>query len=303
MRRGSLLAVALALPGLGLMANCGPETVRVDVPTSYREAQTATPAELVELVNQYAGIKTLTVSRFSAEFTGGSLEKGYLKEYPRAKGYLVAESPDSIFLNILNPLTSSTVVTMAATEGRFQIWVPRENKYLVGPTDLKLEEREPLQNVRPDHMLQALMVQPVRVDPPNSWLVVAEEQDSRRKFYTLDVIRVAAGTGVGCLQRRIWIERSELRLARQHYYDCGQPVSLIQYGGAVPMGEQLVSTEVTLERVQEHYRMHLRWEPEAVRVNQTLKETAFQVPRPPRAELVEITDGPESEPPPTVRNW
>ncbi len=281
-----LLAVLLVAGA----ARCGPRTVELDVPVAYGEAQEVTPQELLELVNGYARLQTLTVSRFSAEFTGGSLEKGYLKEYPRAKGYLVAAAPDSIFLNILNPLTSSTVVTMAASEGRFQIWVPRENTYLVGSTALRREDEDPLHNVRPDHILQALLVEPLPSPSPDTWLVVAEEQDARYKYYTLEVVRRDAS--LACLERRLWVERSELRLARQQYYDCGRPVSLIEYGGVVDVGGQPVSNDVSVERLVEHYRMSLRWEPDAARVNQTLKETAFQVPQPPGAELVVVEDDP-----------
>lgn len=280
-----------------IAGGCGPRNVRLDVPPGYLDAQTATPEQLIEIVNRYAQLETLTVSRFSAEFTGGSLEQGYLKEYPRAKGYLVARSPSSIFLNILNPLTSSTVVTMAADGGRFQIWIPRENKYLIGSTALKTEDENPLYNVRPDHMLEALLVQPVSSEATDSWLVMAEEQDSRRKYYTLDVIGRPQAGGLGCLQRRIWIERSQLRLSRQQYYDCGRPVSLIQYHGSVQIGEQLVNTDIVLDRLREHYRMRLSWKPDAVRVNQALRSNTFQVPQPPGAELVEIKEGGTEIPP------
>ncbi len=287
----------LTMGALVGLTSCGPKRTELDIPAAYLGAQTATPRELIQLVNQYAGLQTLTVSRFSAEFTGGSLEKGYLKEYPRAKGYLVAAAPESIFLNILNPLTSSTVVTMAASRGRFQIWVPRENKYLVGSTKLRRAADDPLYNVRPDHILQALLVEPVSMGDFESRVVMAEEQDGRHKYYTLDVVGEGEGAGLGCLRRRLWIERSQLQLARQKYYDCGKPISLIEYGGAIRMGEQWVSNDITLQRPAEHYQMRLEWKPEAVRLNQSLKESAFEVPRPPGAELVVVEDDPATTKP------
>jgi hypothetical protein len=270
-------------------AGCGPKTVTVDVPTGYAEAQTAGRRELLDLINQrYASVDTLTVSRFRVEFRGGSIERGYLKEYPSAKGYLAARRPDSIYLNILNPVTSSTVVAMAATEGEFEIWVPRENKFLTGSTSVRLSEEEPIYSVRPDHLLEAILVEPVPLDDPRYGFFIEQERDPTRKYYVVSVIDLEAAEGL-CLSRKIWIDRADLRLARQRYYECGAPVSDIEYGPSEELGDRLlVSRRVSVERVREAYRFRLEWEPDAVRFDQPLKENAFHIPRPPGAELVVV---------------
>ena len=74
-----------------MVSGCGKKTIRVDTPVALREAQVATPEELVRMVNErYAGFESVTVSQFKIDFVSGSVEKGYLEEYPSAKGHLVA---------------------------------------------------------------------------------------------------------------------------------------------------------------------------------------------------------------------
>ncbi len=271
------------------LAACGPRTTNIEIPRGYAEAQTATDQQLIELINErYAAASTLTVSSFRVEFRGGSIERGYLKEYPSAKGYLAASRPDSIYLNILNPVTSSTVVAMAASEGTFEIWVPRENKYLTGSTSVELRDRDPIYSVRPDHLLEAILVEPVAVDDPGRRFFIEQERDPARKYYVISVLDSEAA-GRLCLHRKIWIDRADLRLARQRYYECGAPVSDIEYSQPTELGDRLlVNREISVERVREAYRFRLEWSADAIRINPQLKENAFHIPRPPGAELVVV---------------
>jgi outer membrane lipoprotein-sorting protein len=280
-----LLGTAAAL----LLVGCGKRTTKLKIPVGLSEAKSAQPEEVLKLINEkYSGLETLTVSRMKIEFTGGSVEKGYLEEFPTAKGHLVASRPDSVYMNILNPVTSSTVVTMAATEGRFQIWVPRENKYLVGGTDLPADSEKPLYSVRPDHLLEALLIRPVNVGEEHRLFFVEEAQDATRKYYVVSEIDRSRGEQQICLERKLWVERSQLSLARQQVYDCGKKVSEITYGGVAGLDGLSVPTEISVERIQEHYRLTLNLEREAIRVNRTLKDSSFQIPRPPGAEVVEV---------------
>ncbi|MFQ5740329.1 MAG: hypothetical protein ACE5JX_15080 [Acidobacteriota bacterium] len=288
-RKQLLASVTLAL--LLATAGCGKKTVRLDIPEGYKEAKTASLQDLLDLVNErYAKAETLTVSRFRVEFTGGSLEKGYLEKYPRAKGHLVAKRPDSIFINILNPLTSSTVVTMAASEGHFQIWAPGENKYLTGSTNLRNEEQKPLYSVRPDHLLNAILVEPIPTEDPAYRYALEEDQDSHVKYYVITLFQLEENSHAACLARKLWIERGGLKLVRQQYYRCGQPISDIRYSEPITLDQQLISTQVSVERIPEAYRIRLELRRDTIALNRRLRESAFRVPQPPGAEWVVLAD-------------
>jgi hypothetical protein len=186
-------------------------------------------------------------------------------------------------VNILNPLTNSTVLTMAAQGRDFQIWAPRENKFVVGTTDFELQPEKPMFNVRPQHLLSAVLIEKI---PGDASVFLEEDQDPSFKYYVVGVLLPGEPSQRLCLTRRLWIERSTLRLSRQQYYQCGALVSTIRYRAPVEIGEALVSTQVALDRMLEHYRIHLELDQEGLAVNRELKPERFEIPRPPGAELV-----------------
>ena len=275
-----------------LLGACGGAVKRrtqLDVPSTYEFAQTASLQELVKLINSnYAAIQALAVSSLKMEFVSGSVEKGYLEEYRTAKAYTVAQAPGSVFMNILNPLTNSSVITMAASGDTFQIWIPRENKYVMGKTSVKIQDDNPIYNVRPHHLLPGLLVESIPVEGGSYRYFLEEEQDNRFKYYVISVIHLEKVGDDVKLLRKLWIERSMLRLTRQHYYDSGEIISVIRYAKWIEIDGTVVSTEIQVERKRENYRVGFEFMKDAIRVNPSIKEGAFQVPRPSGAELVVV---------------
>lgn len=238
------------------------------------------------MINErYASVETMTVGRLQVKFTGGSISKGYLKKYPTGKGHLVAKRPNWILVTILNPITNSTIVTMASDSREFQIWVPRQNKYLTGETTATTESEDPMHSIRPEHLLPALMIAPLGED---SMEVLEESREGQAEFYVIHSIQMRQG--VGCLSRKIWIERSGFNLTRQQYFDCGQLKSDIKYGGVVQLAGSSISRSIILERISEHYTIAFTFELDSVRVNRKVKESLFSIKKPKKAELVVLGD-------------
>lgn len=287
----------IPLLGILLLTGCGAvrERQEVETPTAYEEAQTASLNELIEMINsRYASFDNLVVSRLEVELTGGSVEEGYLERYRKANGYLVAERPQAIFVNILNPLTNSSVLTMASRQERFQVWIPSRNQYVTGDTDVVSNEENPIYNVRPSHILEGIMIEPVRTASKELKYYLEEDQDTRFKYYVISIVRVESGSPVLNLVRRLWIERSELRLVRQQYYRNGSTVSVVRYDLPLEVEGALVSSLVTIERPQDRYQIRFQFDPERVQIDQEIKEGAFFIPQPPGAELIEV-DSNETE--------
>ncbi len=273
---------------LMLLAGCT-KKVRLEVPQGHLESQTASADELVELINQrYSGIDTLTLVGARIEFVSRFADQGFAREYPGGKAQLIARSPDAIYLNILNPLTSTTAVTMASEQNRFQIWVPRENKYLVGDNNVQVNDPNPIYQVRPGHLLDAILVEPLPGLNDPRRLLIEETEDTLRKYYTITISEPVPGRLADCLQRKLWIERSALHLSRQVYYDCVRPVSRIAYGGAMEIGQKLVSAQVELDRVDANYLLRLGVREGQVRIDRPLRAGTFKIPQPPGAERVEV---------------
>ena len=289
--RNSMKRLVSAI-GILILVGCGgavKKRTQVTSPPAYASAQVASLDELVRMINErYAVAESLSVSSLKVEFVGGSIETGVIEEYRSAKAYLVAKWPDSIYVNILNPLTSSTVVAMAAAGETFQIWIPGENKYLTGRADAEFEEENPIFNVRPQHLLEGVLVERIPVNSLDYRYFLEETEDSRFKYYVVGVIKIGDASQSVRLVRKLWIERSTLNLVRQQYYDSGERVSSITYDRPREIDGILIPSDIEIERGRENYRIALELAQEGIKVNQSVREGAFEVPVPPGAELIEV---------------
>lgn len=281
-----VLASSILLSGCARLVK---RKTKLDVPAAYQQAKSLSVSELVELINnRYAGVETLSASDFQVEFTGGSMERGYLEQYPRGKGYLVARSPDSVYVNVLNPLTSSTVAVMASQGETFQIWVPRENKYFTGKTDVELDSKDPFFNVRPQHILNGLLIERIPTDRRTERYFLEEDEDGQFKYYVLAIVEISNSAEIR-LQRKLWIERSTMRLVRQQYYGPGGELTAhIRYNQPVDREGRLINTSLEIQRPHEGYSLHLEMQSDGIRINQALKEGIFEVSRPAGAQLVVV---------------
>jgi len=294
--RGSFLFISGLAVLVLISGGCGAvkETEKVQAPATYLQAQVASESELMELINEsYAGIESISISRFEVEFTGGSLEDGYFEKYRKAGGYLVSQRPSSIFVNILNPLTKSSVLTMASAREEFQIWIPSRNQYVYGPTDIEREVDNPVYNARPSHFIQGIMMEPVDIGDAGVNYYIEEEDDGIFRYYVLVVLESDSGGSRLELKRKIWIERSSLQVRRQQYFRDSRVESDITYGPAVRVGNVLVPTTVKINRPLDRYAINFDIDTESVRLNRKLKPDVFVVPRPAGAEIVEVEAEPE----------
>ena len=259
------------------------------VPPAYTAAQAASFEDLNSLIiDSYAGIDRMVVSKLEVEFTGGSVEEGYFEKYRKAKGYLVARRPDAIFVNIVNPLTSSAVLVMASKDSRFQIWIPSRNQFVTGMTDIKADEDNPVYNVRPSHILEGVFVDPVPQGQGYMYYV-EESQDAEYKYYVVGVFAVSPGTSLLKLDRRIWIERSAMQIRRQQLFRDSEVESEVTYRNPVEIDGRLISTVVRINRPLDRYSIAFFFEPESIQLNREVKDSAFVLDQPPGAERIELT--------------
>lgn len=291
-QKAAALMVLVGLSAGAMQCKVKTTTIRA-IPDAHVNARSATLEELVEKVNQrYADLDNLTFASLDVEFTGEAIEGGYIEEakYRRAKGLMIASRPDSIYLNIKNPLTGSSLATMASQQRRFQIWVPRENKFFVGSTDVEFQREDPLLSVRPHHLLNGLLVERLSLESADVFLAVKEEEDSQFKYYVITVLTKKSGKAILQLIREVWFERSRMQLVRQKYFDNGRLEADIRYSAPVEREGRLINTTIDVERPIEQYRLRFELKPDAIRINRTLKAGTFEVHRPAGAQLVVVEE-------------
>lgn len=272
---------------------CIKRTQIIKVPKRIREAKSLTRSELKTLLEKRGSeIRSLQASSLKARFVGGDQESGKMERYMGVPGYVIAERPNLLRITLQNPMTKSSLADLVSDGSEVKIWIPRLNKFFTGPIDMtqviypKAGEN-PLARIRPQHIFSALLF-----DTPNTddWarIFIEEDSDDAAKYYVVGVTELGAD-GDLVLSRRIWIERSESRVTRErHYAQDGKVIAEIFYRKYEIIDGIQVPVKVELQRRVEHYSMTL--ELDRIKVNPSLRASAFQLKKIPSAELVMLKD-------------
>jgi len=147
----------------------------------------------------------------------GTTEKSRVTEYKDVRGYIVFRKPDDIRIVGLYPLVRNTAFDMVSNGTNFKLYVPAKNRFLVGSNAIEQPSPNKLENLRPQHFLDAMLVRPV---PPDAQLILENYTDEDNAFYILHLVHGDAGRQL-ILDRTIWFSRVDLSLARQIIFDPG----------------------------------------------------------------------------------
>src|SRR5258708_11372624 len=201
-----LLLVTLAAISCG----CHPGRVVTGhtVVTQKPVAKDATREELVEAYNLIArNIKTLNAA-VVLKPTAGSRYSGVIDEYHEVKAFLLAMRPAEIRVIGQAPVIGTTVFDMASDGETFRVSIPSKKKFLVGQVAVERTSSKPIENLRPHHLLDALLWPEILKAES---VTMREFNDENARYYVLTVLR--GGYQVEVL-REIWFDRSDLQVAR-----------------------------------------------------------------------------------------
>ncbi len=142
----------------------------------------------------------------------------------------------------------------------------------------------PLYNVRPEHVLPAILIEPLPAGP-GARVFLVEEEDAKSRYYVIYELHRRKLRP----KRRLWIERRKLEFVRQDYFDPdGRVASSIRYAAPAALGQVVVNTGVVLERPPERYTLRLQLEPKSLKIGRDLEDRHFQLPVPPGAETITL---------------
>ena len=139
----------------------------------------------------------------------GTTEKSRVTEYKDVRGYILFRKDANIRIIGLYPVVRNTAFDMVSTGPDFKLYVPAKNRFLVGSNTLTEPSPNKLENLRPQHFLEALLVPPLAA---NEKMILENYTDEDNAFYILHVVHESGGTLE--LTRTIWFSRVDLRLAR-----------------------------------------------------------------------------------------
>src|SRR6202041_3550986 len=183
--------------------------------------QSANREQLIENYNRQAeAIQTLNAG-VAMKLTSGSAYSGVIEQYHEVNGFILAAKPSSIRVIGQAPVISKNIFDMVSDGKTFEIYIPSKHKFVVGPVNLKLQSAKPLENLRPQHLGDALLWTPL---PHESPVLFEESSESNVQYYVLTVIRRQARSDSSGpkasdetdfeIAEKIWFDRSNLQVAR-----------------------------------------------------------------------------------------
>src|SRR5438132_1277659 len=260
-------------------------------------AKDATREELLEAYNQIAhSTKTLNAT-VELKPTAGSKYSGVIDEYHEVKAFLLAARPAEIRVIGQAPVVGTTVFDMASDGTTFQVSIPSKKKFLVGAVATERASSKPIENLRPQHLLDALLWPEIRKEEA---VTLREFNDENARYYILTVLR--GGHQLEVL-REIWFDRSDLQVSRMlSFGPKGVLLSDVRLGDWQPSDAATSSTAAALfprairiERPHDDYQLDLRVT--KVIMNEEIPAERFKLEQPAGAELVPVGKASESKQP------
>lgn len=266
-------------------------------PSQRSVAKDATREELFEAYNLIArSTKTLNAT-VELKPTAGSKYSGLIDEYHEVKAFILAVRPTEIRVIGQAPVIGTTVFDMASDGETFRVSIPPKKKFLVGPVAVERSSSKPIENLRPQHLLDALLWPEIRKEES---VTLREYNEENARYYILTVLR--GGYQVEVL-REIWFDRSELQVSRMLTFGPkGVLLSDVRLGDWQPSDAATSSTAAALfprairiERPHDDYQLDLRVT--KVIMNEEIPAERFKLEQPAGAELVPVGKASESKQP------
>src|ERR1700732_1274585 len=169
-RLHTLLLLIAVVPLGGCLSRSRPLAIH----PSTAPLQTATANDLIERINaEAAEIQTLKATVGITASVGGS-KLGKITEFQEIRGYILARKPSSLRMTGLFPILQNHVFDMVSSGHEFKLWIPPKNKFIVGDNEEARPSIEPLGNLRPQVIYDALLPQAVDLQ---SELAVLEKSE------------------------------------------------------------------------------------------------------------------------------
>jgi hypothetical protein len=279
----------LSLLVVSAMTGCGTSHTVKAPETEITVTQDATKESLLAAYNHVAsGITTLNLS-VDLVPSAGKAYSGIIQQYHEVGGFILAKRPAEVLM--IGQVLSKDIFRMASDGETFHIFIPSKNKFMVGSAKLERPAERPIENIRPQHLLDALFWPEIPAGTP---VIIAEDDEISARYYVLSVL----GTGAAPeIERNLWFDRSDLHLARlQIYGSAGKLISDIRLDSWQPAAAAATTATVngnfeyprhiTMQRPHDDYKLEIKVK--KVTLNEPISDDSFQLKQPPGTDLVKV---------------
>lgn len=277
---------------------------------------TASKDDLIGRYDQQAQSVTSLNAGVSMKLTAGSAYSGVIEQYHQVNGFILAAKPASIRVIGQAPVVSKNVFDMVSDGEMFHIYIPSKNEFIEGPDNLERQASKPIENLRPQHLIDALLWTPI---PDGAPALFEEASEGSDRYYILTAIRDASDRGATNktapgssdweISHKIWFDRTTLQVSRvENFASGGKVASDVHYSNwlaaaapAGPTGEtaaaaQTVSAmtyprQISISRPSDDYQLQI--EIKKLTVNEPMAADRFELKQPPGTKLIHPDETPK----------
>ena len=295
--KGSAAATTLYLWLLALLLASSPSCLvrrRIITRKGGQPVQTLLNADKERLIkmiaDQYAAIQTLNATVDMAPALG-TANKGKITEYKDVRAYILFRKPSAIRIIGLYPVVRNKAFDMVSDGSQFSLYLPSKNRFIKGPNQIEKPSANKLENLRPQHFLEALLVRPI--DSAREQTLIENFTDEDNAVYKLSVIAPKPG-GPPVLERELWFDRLKLELVRQLIFDAsGDILTDARYSDWKDYDNVSFPKHIEIERPKDEYGVVITVV--KMDINKPVTDDKFQLEQPEGTQLQIV--GAEPEPP------
>jgi outer membrane lipoprotein-sorting protein len=275
--------------------SCG-HAVKKTTKVTVAERPVAREASEEDLLGRYnalaRGLKSIDAT-LELKATAGTKYSGVIDEYHEVKAFLLASRPYNVRMIGQVPVVGKTVFDMVSDGQTFEVSIPPKNKFLVGQVALERQSNKPIENLRPQHLVDAVLWPEVRKEEV---VLIEEYNDENARYYVLTVLR---GGYKSEILRKIWFDRADLHMVRlQSYGPKGALLSDVRYSNWQPVSPGSAAEypmSIRIERPHDEYQLDLAIG--KITLNESLEGDRFKLEAPAGAEVVHLGENPEEKRP------
>jgi len=191
-----------------------------------------------------------------------------------------------------DPVFSKNIFDMTSDGEMFHIYIPSKNKFITGPATFEGAADKPIENLRPQHLIDALFWPQISASDS---VLFREDDESSARYYVLTVLRHDSATQI---DRELWFDRGDLNLSRIQIFGSEghllsdihlanwEPVGSAAPGAGVASAGLSFPRQISLHRPHDDYQLEIAVTKLAL--NEPISADRFRLLQPAGTELLEL---------------